>query len=403
MLVKDRSNQIAVTARVWWARYHRTLLWLSVILMSAIVPLRLGEAFSKLILGTNIGDTTKIFHLLIPKWFASIPVYSIRFAVHPPATYVILWPFFGWPEIVAARGIWVAATAVAIVWLVYLIVRESGANTALERAFVALLPLSMYAMALTVRIGQLGVQILPLLVAGLLLLHHRQPGWGRDLLSAVLLLLALVKPTVAAPFLWIALFLPGGLRPAVLIALGYAALTLFAVSYQAEGLPKLFHDWVARSSELAATAGSANLHLWLTAIGLGSWILPTSFIVFGCLGWWIYRHRQADVWLLMAVTAIVARFWTYHRTYDDLLLLLPTIALFRVAKRGHSHDGADVAAAGLLALNVIGMLIPVRLIRPVGRWHLLATSGNAVLWIILLVFLIRHAARETIFSRQPIR
>ena len=394
MPVRERSDQIAATARAGWARYHRILLWLSVILMSAIVPLRLGGAFSTLIVGLITGDTTKLFHLLIQRWFASIPVYSIRFAVHLPATYVILWPFFGWPEIAAARWIWVAATAVAIVWLVYLIVRESGANTAPERAFVALLPLSMYAMALTVRFGQLGVHILPVLLAGLLLLHHRRPGWGRDLLSATLLLLALVKPTVAALFVWIALVLPGGLRPTVLIALGYAALTLFAVSYQADGLPKLFHDWLARSSELAETAGTANLHLWLTAIGLGSWILPTSLIVFGGLGWWIYRHRHVDLWLLLAVTAIVARFWTYHRAYDDLLLLLPAIALFRLAKRGASNDGADVAAAGLLALNVIGMLIPARLLRPLGRWHLLSTSGNAVLWIILLVFLIRQAARE---------
>ena len=141
------------------------------------------------------------------------------------------------------------------------------------------------------------------------------------------------------------------------------------------------------------TAGTANLHLWLAAAGLDNWILPASFLVFTGLGLWIYRHRHADLWLLVGVTAIAARFWTYHRVYDDLLLLLPAIALFRLAKKGASDGGIDVAAAILLALLVGGTLIPFRLLYWL-KWHLLLTGGNAIVWIVALVFLAQQAARE---------
>jgi hypothetical protein len=395
MFATEIWNRIAAHARERWARHHRPVLWFSIVLMSVIAARRLARAVTALLAGETVGDTTNIFHVLIHRWFAALPVYSeLGTAVHPPATYVILWPFFGWLELEPARWLWAATNIAALAWLAYLIVRESGASTVLERAFVALLLLSMRGTEYTVTIGQFTVLLLPLLLVGLLLLYDRRRGWGRDLLAGVLLLLALVKPPVSAPFLLIALFLPGGLRPTILVALGYAALNFFAVSYQEADLATLLREWLTRSSELAVHAGTANLHIWLAAIGLEKWILPTSLLVFAGLGLWIYRHRHVDLWLLMAVAAIVARFWTYHRAYDDLLLLLPEVALFRLAKRGPSDGGIDVAAAALLALAAIGMLAPIRMLRLSTTGHLLLTGGIAVVWIAMLIFLMKQAARE---------
>ena len=117
---------------------------------------------------------------------------------------------------------------VALVWLVRIVVRESGAATRLERAFVALIPLSMYATGATIGNGQLTVHILPALLTGLLLLSQKRSGWGRDALAAALILLSLVKPAVSIPFFWIVLFVPGRLRPAILVTFGYVAVTFFA-------------------------------------------------------------------------------------------------------------------------------------------------------------------------------
>ncbi|MCS6927690.1 MAG: hypothetical protein NZ578_17505 [Candidatus Binatia bacterium] len=120
----------------------------------------------------------------------------------------------------------------ALGWCAALIVRESGATTGLERIFVALLPFSMYATSATIGNGQLIVHLLPALVVGLTLLGRKQRRWYEELLAVTCILGALVSPTSAAPFFWIALFVPDTPRPAVFIALGYAALTLFALSFQ---------------------------------------------------------------------------------------------------------------------------------------------------------------------------
>ncbi len=390
----ERWHRIANAARGQWAGHHRDPLFLSVVVISVASAGRLAKAFAVLLWGMAPGDAIdlNIFHLLVHRWFASVPVYSdLTFAVHPPATYVILWPFFGWLANTPARWLWALTAIAALAWLIHMIVRESGASTALERGLVALLPLSTAATAMTVRNGQLIVHLLPGLLAGLLLLRGGPIIWGRDLFASALVLFALAKPTVSLPFLWIALLLPGRLRPALLVVSGYAALTLFAAPFQEIGLFQLVRDSLARGSALAVSAGSVNLHILLGAFGLEKWILPASFLAFLGLGVWIHRHRHVDLWLLLAVTALFARFWAYHRFYDDVLLVLPEIALFRLVKRGPSSDDADVAAAALLAITSVGMLVPIRLMFWSPFLARLITYGNAVVWIVTLVFLMKQA------------
>ena len=64
-----------------------------------------------------------------------------------------------------------------------LVLRESKAITPLERVFVALMPLSMYATGATIGNGQLIIHLLPALLFGLLLLYSRPSGWRTDLLA----------------------------------------------------------------------------------------------------------------------------------------------------------------------------------------------------------------------------
>ena len=87
------------------------------------------------------------------------------------------------------------------------------------------------------------------------------------------------------------------------------------------------------------------------------------------LGFWIYRHRDADLWVLLGVAAIVACFWTYHRSYDDVLLL-PMVALFLMAKGGSSLAGVLLGAAVLLSLAPGGLFLlppPLNTVYVVGR------------------------------------
>ena len=389
----------ASALRRWWASHGTMVLRLAVPLMAVLALLKLGDEFRRLLWepGRNGAYDLWGFHNLVRRWFAGMPVYynERRTALYPPASFVILWPLLGWIEFTPARWLWATTTVAALVWLAYLIVRESHTETRIERVFVALLLLSMNETGVVIGNGQLILHVLPMLVTAVLLLQQGEGGWQEDLVAVGLLLGALVKPSVSIPFLWVALFVRGKAWAISLALLGYVALTLFAVSFQKQGLVVLLQQWLERASAVAARQGYGNLHIWLASLALQGWALPASFLTLVALGVWTYHHRHGDLWILLGVTALVARFWTYHHVSDDVLILLPEIALFRIAKR----DGPDARVSGmavlLLALTAFVMLAPARLFffypRP---WKTLFTVSHTVVWLLVLIFLLNHARRE---------
>ncbi|HZX14162.1 MAG TPA: hypothetical protein VFF49_07160 [Thermodesulfobacteriota bacterium] len=394
--------------RTFWAKHSTMVLTFAIALMAVLGVMKLGEEFWRLTLdSSSIGAIDlKFRYIEVRRWFEGKPVYSeLDKAVYPPASYVMLWPLLGWIEgLTLARWFWAATTLVALVWLVYLVVKESDAEMPLELVFVALIPLSMNATGSTIGNGQLTVYIIPALLAGLLLLQKGKQNWSKDILASAFILFALVKPSITVPFFWIVLFIPGRLRPALLITLGYIGLTLFAVSFQEPGLLSLIHDWTVRISAVAVRVegGYANLSIWLAALGLEELSLPASLFALVALGFWIFLHRHMDIWLNLGVTAIVARFWTYHRWYDDLLILLPMITLFRIAKQDSSADRSDVIAGVLFAITVLAMFTPYRVLYLPSPWSLLFTGGHAIVWIVVLIFLLYQAYQEKKYNGYPI-
>jgi hypothetical protein len=328
-------------------------------------------------------------------WFAGRPVYRYQpgaaSAVYPPASYIMLWPLLGWLTFPLARVVWAAMMGAALGGLGWLFVKESRAQTRLERIFVVLILLSMYATGFSFGHGQLTIFVLWGLVTGLILLSRDQLTWQEHLGVAVLILIALVKPTLSIPFLWLVLFLPGTLQPALFVVLGYTALTMLAISFQGFDLYALLQDWLSRglggAAYGAAEGGYGNVHSWLAFIRLEQWNLPVSLLMVLALGFWTYQYRRGDLWLLLGVTAIVARFWTYHRSYDDMLILLPMITLFRIARDRPSGTRFAVMAGLLLAITVISMFVPA-LIFVLPSWKPLLKTSQTPVALLLLIFLL---------------
>lgn len=386
-----------------WVRHGAGGLRLMVGLMATLASVWMGYQFWRLLWQQGYWGAIdlKTFHRLVQSWFAGASIYThVKTAVHPPATYLILWPLVGWLDLTATRWLWAATTVIALVWLIRVIVAESNADTPLERAFVTMLPLSMYATGATIGNGQLIIHILPVLLFGLLRLFQAPPNWSNDALIALTFLFALVKPSVAAPFFWIILFCPGRSRPGALILAGYVALTLFAALFQTESLPTLLSTWLANPA--VGQPGQANIRAWLVSLGLREWALTASIILLLAHATWLYRYRSTDLWILLGVTALAARISVYHRWYDDLLILLPMIALFRIAKSG-APDGNDIAAGVLLALCVFATLAPGGLYLFPEPWNTLYTTFQTLIWFLVLIFLIaraRHNRKE--ISRESV-
>ena len=379
----------------------RTWLHIAVVFMTFAALVWLGYEFYRLLWQPDqIGGwrvhpgaiDVKLRHRDVQRWFAGTPIH----AAYPPASFAVLWPLLGWLDEKAVTLMWAGTTLAMLGWLVYLTVRESGADSPLEKAFAALIPLSMYPTGATIGNGQLILHLLPMLVAGLLLVYRGGQGWCKDLLASAMILVSLVKPSISVPFFWILLFVYGRLRPALLVSLGYIILTFFAASFQDSGLLVLFHDWLTHGSKLAVTAGKgyASVHIGLAALGLEHFILLASLLILVALGIWTYCFRNVDLWLLMGVAAIVTRFWTYHRWYDDLLILLPMISLFRIAKKGSSVDVTKVLASVLLGITILAMLAPGGLYLFPRPWNMCYVTGQIVVWLSVLVFLLNCAWRE---------
>jgi hypothetical protein len=396
------SLSIGPALRTWWGERRNLLMRFAIALLLLSAVAKLGMDVPRLLWAPPRPGAVDLAlrHREVHAWFAGRPVYrEMKRAIYPPATYVMLWPFVGWLDLPPARWLWAVTALAALACLAYFAIRGSGATTPLERALAALLAIGMNAAGMAVGNGQLVLHVLVPLIAAVFLLRREPIQLWRDIVAALLLLFSLVKPSLSVPFFALVLVW-GRVRVLLLVAAGYAALTLTAAWFQPGGVLVLFEDWIKQGLAGTEGYGYANLHSWLEAVGLQRWDLLASFLALAALSVWVYRHRRADAWLLIGVTALVARLWMYHQLYDDVLILLPMIALFRIAKEAASPDGRDLLAGVLLAVTTAAMLIPTRFSLSGSPWRPLFSGAHTVVWLAVLIFLLPQAPLELKVSRR---
>jgi hypothetical protein len=237
------------------------------------------------------------------------------------------------------------------------------------------------------------------------ILPRNPPGLGQDVLAAVLLLAALAKPNATLPLVGLALVITRRLRPLLLALTGYLALTLFALSFQTSGPGELLTSWFPTARGVAATSGYGHLGVALGALGLESWLPVASLLVL--TGWlvWASHHRTADPWVLLALGALVARTFTYHQYYDDLLLLVPTVVLLRIARHS-SSPAVRTRALIIFGAALLAALAPTSLHSLASPWAFLCFELPQILiWAAMLAVLVPEAGRPatgSLMSSEPV-
>jgi glycosyl transferase family 87 len=323
--------------------------------LSAAVAVWLPNGFHRLLSDVDwlSAYDVKLRHEEVGRWFAGMPIYEeMRDAIYPPASYAELWPFLGWLDLEPARRLWAAACAAALLWLAVLCGRHAvPAASTRVRAIAALVPAALWSTGHSIGQGQLVVLVVPSILTGVrwAVVAERK---GQEVAAALLVLFALVKPSLTAPFFWI--LVVARRRVAALAILGYVVLTLLATSYQDAPLSLVLRGWMRRGLHVAALQGDADLATALAAAGWQRWILPATLAVLALHGLWTWRHRRADPWLLLGMSGVVARLWTYHYPYDDLILLAPVLALARAA----AGPARDRVAGGLALVAVTALMLP---------------------------------------------
>jgi hypothetical protein len=232
------------------------------------------------------------------------------------------------------------------------------------------------------------------LVAALVMLRDAPVTWTTDLTVATLMLVALIKPTLTMPFVFVALNIARRFRPFVLGAIGYVLLTLLAVWFQPASARAVVAEWWTQTRIVGLGGGYGDIHAALALLGREDWQLGCTLAVAGALGAWTYRCRHADTWILVGVAGLAARFWSYHRLYDDVLIVLPLVAIARATKSDATTRGTGVPAAVLLSAGIAAMLLPARMevARPPINW--LFVGGHVAVWLLMLGFLVRRAETQ---------
>lgn len=380
-----------------WHGRGAAALNVALVVMAVLALLKLGDETYRLVFSTahNGAIDLRLRYDEVHRWFAGLPVYTdLHRLTYPPEAYVMLWPLVGWLGFGPVRWLWAATSALALISISTLVMRESGAETRRERMFVALMVLSINAVGVTLGNGQLGLHLLAALVAALVMLRDAPVTWTTDLTVATLMLVALIKPTLTMPFVFVALTIARRLRPFVLGAIGYVLLTLLAVWFQPASARAVVVEWWTQTRVVGLGGGYGDIHAALALLGRENWQLGCTLAVAGALGAWTYRCRHADMWILVGVAGLAARFWTYHRLYDDVLIVFPLVAIARVTKSDAMKDGTGPIAAVLLSAGIAAMLLPARmeLARPPINW--LFVGGHVAVWLLMLGFLVRRAETQ---------
>jgi hypothetical protein len=404
-----------------WARWGGIILAVAAAHAALTAVLRLHGAVDALLFVPDAAIDLLIRMSEVRRWFAGIPIYGdADSANYPPATYALLWPLIGWLGEAPARLLYGMTMLISVVAIAWIGARVSGARSRSAIAFMALLVLPLGATQITVWIGQLGLHVVACLLGAAAILFGTRPAdpqaatsdgaagtatpatsWPADIAAGALLALSLVKPTLSAPIVVAIVLGAGRWRPGVLGAAFYLGATVIAAAFQEASTIGLIVQWLGREDIMNLPLGSVNTHLWLYWLGVEGTMLPASLLWLLALMAWTWRHRTIDRWVVVGVAALVSRLWIHHRAFDDVLLVIPAIVLFRIAAASRGRDDATAVSAALLLALVYGSgHAPYAWLSGESRTLWLVTEiGRTVIWLATLVFLVWHAHR----SRRPER
>ena len=294
-------------------------------------------------------------------------------ASQPPWAYafgiVLTWP--QWP---AVRVYWAILNGLALAFLMLWAWRQPRDATIEGRLLLMGAAVAFGGACTATEVGQVSI-IVTALLAGALWCDRT----GREYLCGLLVALAMIKPTMAAPFA-VALIVAARYRAAAAAAAYGTAAT--GLTWIVTGAPPL-RMLQQMAHDAAAYAGTGTLGLTDVAAMLGAspeaavW-LPLLIAVPGLL--LMVRARPSLV-VCFGVAAVWARLWTYHKSYDDLMLVFVLVPL-GVLALGRSRSTA--AAIAFVVMGVLEWIPGAVLARPAIQIAQLAVWPAALILLVQL-------------------
>jgi len=256
-----------------------------------------------------------------------------------------------WPEWPAVRIYFAALNALALGFLMWFAYRESHGAPRPSRLLMMGGVAAFGGSCTATEVGQISI-ICTALLAGALVADRSDRPW----LSGVLVALAMIKPTIAAPF---AVVLVLTRRTAAVVAAGLYGIAASLLSWTITGASPL--HMLRQLNEVAATHigdGTIGLADTLAAIGASPAGVALTPLIIAVPAAALVLWTRASLPTAFAIAAVWGRTWTYHKSYDDVMLafLLISLGLHAFAR---SRSGP-----AFVAFVIIGVLewLPGRLL-----------------------------------------
>lgn len=172
-------------------------------------------------------------------------------------------------------------------------------------------------------VGQVGPIAVALLCLSAAALQQNQ-GWRAGFIGAI----AALKPSIAGPFL-LAVVVKAGGRSLCAIT-GYLVGASCVVWWLTSTDPGEMLQQMLWGADLLAEVGY-GLHRVVPAERGPGGTFGLAALVSGLVVAWMLWRRDTPVAIHFAVAAVAARLWTYHRAYDNLMLLFLLVPLGVIA------------------------------------------------------------------------
>ena len=244
----------------------------------------------------------------------------------------------------------------------------------------------------TLRFGQYGIIVTAALAAALLSFRQKRSIW-----AGIWFAVAMTKPTIAGPFLLVGLVRRDW--KALAAAATYLVLgSLFVWAYTGTDPVTMLKSMVAATNDVWLVTG-ANPIRWLHDLGMN---VQTAVKLCAAIGMaaalaLMYGFRDAPLGVLFAIAAVASRFWTYHKSYDDFIMIFVLIA---VATAAYERSAPGLwLTFGLLGLS---LWVPSRLEKTNAVFH----AFQCATWfgsLAVLLWSARERAAGTLVVGKPQR
>lgn len=278
-----------------------------------------------------------------------------------------------WPEWPAVRAYFAALNLVALAWLMWWAYREPRDATPEARLVLMAAVFAFGGSCTATEVGQISIVVTALLAGALWCDRAGHQYW-----CGLLVAFATIKPTIAVPFA-VALLLASRFRAAA-VAAAYGAVAsglawvvtgaspLRMVQQMADGAKTYIND---------GTLGLVDVAQWLGASPAAAVWLPL-LVAVPCAA--LMLNARPSLTLAFAVAAVWGRLWTYHKSYDDVMLVFLLIPLGVLALNRIPSTAARIAfvVMGLLAW-IPGQLLALPAIQVL----------QLIVWPVAMVLLLR--------------